>query len=108
MKLMNTIISNKNLEVMKKNSLKAEKMLKLLANSKRLLILCNLLRKECSVNELSVLVGLSQSALSQHLAKMREEELVSTNKQGTTIYYRINKPEVEAILSTLYLIYCKE
>lgn len=105
---MNTIISNTNLEVMKKNSLKAEKMLKLLANSKRLLILCNLLRKECSVNELSELVGLSQSALSQHLAKMRQEGLVITNKQGTTIYYRINKPEVEAILSTLYLIYCKE
>ena len=108
MKIMNTIISNTNLEVMKKNSLKAEKMLKLLANSKRLLILCNLLRKECSVNELSELVGLSQSALSQHLAKMRQEGLVITNKQGTTSYYRINKPEVEAILSTLYLIYCKE
>jgi len=105
---MNTIISNTNLEVMKKNSLKAEKMLKLLANSKRLLILCNLLRNECSVNELSELVGLSQSALSQHLAKMRQEGLVVTNKQGTTSYYRINKPEVEAILSTLYLIYCKE
>lgn len=105
---MNTIISNTNLEVMKKNSLKAEKMLKLLANSKRLLILCNLLKKECSVNELSELVGLSQSALSQHLAKMRQEGLVITNKQGTTSYYRINKPEVEAILSTLYLIYCKE
>jgi DNA-binding transcriptional ArsR family regulator len=105
---MNTIISNTNLEVMKKNSLKAEKMLKLLANSKRLLILCNLLRKECSVNELSELVGLSQSALSQHLAKMRQEGLVVTNKQGTTSFYRINKPEVEAILSTLYLIYCKE
>ncbi len=105
---MNTVISNTSLDVMKKNALKAEKMLKLLANSKRLLILCNLLRKECSVNELTVLVGLSQSALSQHLAKMRNEGLVGTHKQGTTIYYRINKPEVEAILSTLYLIYCKE
>jgi DNA-binding transcriptional ArsR family regulator len=105
---MNTLISYTNLEVMKKNSLKAEKMLKLLANSKRLLILCHLLKKECSVNELSELVGLSQSALSQHLAKMRTEGLVSTNKQGTMSYYRINKPEVEAILATLYLIYCKE
>lgn len=105
---MNTIISNTNLEVMKKNSLKAEAMLKLLANSKRLLILCNLLRQEYSVNELKELVGLSQSALSQHLAKMREEGLLGTKKQGTTIYYRIIKPEVEAILSTLYLIYCKE
>lgn len=93
---------------MKKNSLKAEAMLKLLANSKRLLILCNLLRQEYSVNELKELVGLSQSALSQHLAKMREEGLLGTKKQGTTIYYRIIKPEVEAILSTLYLIYCKE
>ncbi len=105
---MNTLISNMSIDVMKKNALNAEKMLKLLASSKRLLILCNLLRKECSVNELSKLVDLSQSALSQHLAKMRNEGLVSTHKQGTTIYYRISKPEVEAILSTLYLIYCKE
>ena len=105
---MNTLTSNISLDVMKKNAIKAEKMLKLLANSKRLLILCNLLKKECSVNELTDLVNLSQSALSQHLAKMRTEGLVGTHKQGTTIYYRISKPEIEAILSTLYLIYCKE
>ncbi|WP_232003919.1 ArsR/SmtB family transcription factor [Legionella jordanis] len=93
---------------MKKNANKAEKMLKLLANERRLLILCHLLKKECSVGELVSHLGLSQSALSQHLAKMRKEAIVNTKKEGTTIYYRIDRPEVEAILSTLYLIYCKE
>ena len=99
---------NTSLEVMVQNASKAEKMLKLLANSRRLLILCHLVKREYSVGELIELVGLSQSALSQHLAKMRNDGLVATKKQGTTIYYRISKPEIEAILSTLYLIYCKE
>lgn len=105
---MRKISINSSLEVMTRNASKAEKMLKLLANSKRLMILCNLVKGEKSVRELSELVDLSQSALSQHLAKMREQELVATDKQGTMVYYRIKRPEVEAILSTLYLIYCKE
>ncbi len=92
---------------MKKNALKAEKLLKLMANSKRLLILCNLLNNEKTVGELQDLVGLSQSALSQHLAKMRDSGVVSTKKTGTSVYYHISNPEVEALLSTLYLIYCK-
>ncbi len=104
---MNTLI-NTSLEVMKNNASKAEQLLKLLANSKRLLILCHLLKRECTVGELESLIGLSQSALSQHLAKMRGEGVLSVRKEGTRVYYFINKPEVEAILSTLYLIYCKE
>jgi DNA-binding transcriptional ArsR family regulator len=99
---------NTSLEVMKNNSSKAEKLLKLLANSKRLLILCHLLKRECTVGELEELIDLSQSALSQHLAKMRGEGLLAVKKQGTHVYYFINKPEVEAILATLYLIYCKD
>lgn len=105
---MNTLIINKSLEVMKKNSVKAEQMLKLLANANRLLILCYLLKCECTVTELQDLIGISQSALSQHLAKMRQDGILTTSKQATYVYYRINKPEVEAILSTLYLIYCKD
>ncbi|WP_131783080.1 ArsR/SmtB family transcription factor [Legionella gresilensis] len=105
---MNTISSNPSLEVMIKSANKAETMLKLLANGRRLLILCHLLKRECSVNELAESINLSQSAISQHLAKMRNEGLVKTKKEGTTIYYRIGRPEVEAILATLYLIYCKE
>lgn len=98
---------NSNIEVMKQNASKAEAMLKLLANGKRLMILCNIVKEEKSVGQLAELVDLSQSALSQHLAKMREQGLVESNKKGKMVYYRIGSPEVEAILSTLYLIYCK-
>ncbi|KTD04787.1 ArsR/SmtB family transcription factor [Fluoribacter gormanii] len=101
-------LTNNRLEVMKNNASKAAKMLKLLANSKRLLILCHLLKNERTVSELQDLIGLSQSALSQHLAKMRQDGFLSITKKGKYVYYHINKPEVEAILSTLYLIYCKD
>ncbi len=98
---------NSNIENMEKNSKKAESMLKILANSKRLMILCHLLKTEKTVGELSALVNLSQSALSQHLAKMRALNLVETKKIGQEVFYRIENIEVEAILLTLYLIYCK-
>ena len=93
---------------MERNASKAEAMLKLLANAKRLMILCHLVKGEKSVGQLSDLVGLSQSALSQHLAKMRDLKIVDSDKQGQMVYYKISNHEVEAILSTLYLIYCKE
>ena len=96
------------LEVMQRNATKAEAMLKLLANAKRLIVLCHLVKGAKSVGQLADLVGLSSSALSQHLAKMRDQGLVESEKQGKVVYYRIVNPEVEAILSTLYLIYCKE
>jgi DNA-binding transcriptional ArsR family regulator len=96
------------LEVMKKNAAKAEAMLKLLANSKRLMILCHLVKGAKSVGELSEIVGLSQSALSQHLAKMHAVKIIGRNKKGKMVYYHIANYEVEAILSTLYLIYCKD
>jgi len=95
------------IETMQRNAAKAEAMLKLLANAKRLMILCHLVKGEKSVGQLADLVELSSSALSQHLAKMREQGLVDSNKQGQMVYYRVTNPEVEAILSTLYLIYCK-
>lgn len=98
---------NSSIENMEKNSKKAEAMLKVLANSKRLMILCHLIKNERTVSDLSSLVGLSQSALSQHLAKMRALNLVETNKVGQEVFYRIENIEIEAILMTLYLIYCK-
>lgn len=96
------------LEVMQRNAVKAEAMLKLVANAKRLMILCHLVKGKKTSGQLADLVGLSQSALSQHLAKMRELKMVEGDKQGQMVYYHISNPEVEAILSTLYLIYCKE
>lgn len=107
MKNKNQKDKNSSLINMQKNAKKAEAMLKVLANAKRLMILCHLVKTEKTVGELSKLVDLSQSALSQHLAKMRALNLVETNKVGQEVYYRIENDEVEAILSTLYLIYCK-
>ncbi len=92
---------------MQRNAAKAEGMLKQLANAKRLMILCSLVGGEKSVGELADIVGLSSSALSQHLAKMREAELVDAEKRGQMVYYRISSMEAQALLSTLYLIYCK-
>lgn len=95
------------IQIMKQNARKAEALLKLLANAKRLMILCHLGRQEKTVSELVQLIGLSQSALSQHLAKMRVDNLVVGEKRGQSVYYRIARPEVDALLSTLYLIYCR-
>lgn len=95
------------IDVMQKTAAEAEAMLKLLANRNRLMILCHLVKHEKSVTELIDLVGLSQSALSQHLAKLREQDLVNADKRGQMIYYSLKDPKVEAILLTLYLIYCQ-
>lgn len=85
----------------------ASEMLKLLANEKRLLILCKLAEsEETSVTELSKFVKLSQSALSQHLAKMRENNIITTRREAQNIYYRIRNPDVAKIMETLREIYC--
>jgi len=99
--------ADKSIQAMERNAERAAALLKLMANAKRLMILCHLGRQEMTVNELVELVDLSQSALSQHLAKMRLDDLVVGEKRGQSVYYRIAKPEVEALLSTLYLIYCR-
>lgn len=85
----------------------ASKLLKLLANEKRLLILCKLSEvEESSVSDLSHHIGLSQSALSQHLAKMREQDLVATRREAQTIFYRIDNPAIVKIMETLRDIFC--
>lgn len=82
-------------------------MLKALANEKRLMILCKLLEHgELSVMSLSDQVGLSQSALSQHLAKMRDEDIVGFRRDAQTLFYRVLDPRVRQLLSTLKSVYC--
>jgi ArsR family transcriptional regulator, virulence genes transcriptional regulator len=81
--------------------------LKLLANRNRLLILCRLIdEREMSVGELSAAVDLSQSALSQHLTKMREDDLVATRREAQTVFYRIADKNVARVLKLLKSIYC--
>ena len=72
----------------------------------RLLVLCNLVEGEKSVGELQRIVGLSQSALSQHLAVLRRMKLVDTRRETQTIYYRLAGGAATAVLETLHGIYC--
>lgn len=81
-------------------------LLRALGNEKRLMILCQLGDQEMSVGQMLPLVGLSQSALSQHLAKLRDEALVDTRREGTTIFYRITEPAVLKVIAVLAEIYC--
>lgn len=77
-----------------------------MANPKRLLVMCTLLAGEKSVGDLAEIVQLSPAALSQHLGKMRALRLVSTRRDGQTIYYSLASAEVRAVLETLYRVYC--
>lgn len=92
---------------MKKNAARAEALLKQLANRRRLLILCNLVEGERTVGDLCKIVGLSSSAVSQHLSGLRNAGLVDSEKRGQNVFYRLCSMEAQALLSTLYLIYCR-
>lgn len=84
----------------------AEAFLRSIASRHRLMILCSLLDGELPVGDLVRRLGLSQSNLSQHLAKLREEGLVATRRDGTSIHYRIGSDRVRPILQELYRQFC--
>lgn len=96
------------IHALKEKSGQASRLLKSLANDRRLLILCHLSENEKSVGELERLVDLSQSALSQHLARLRRDKLVQTRREAQTIFYSIASPEAGAVLQTLYTLYCAD
>lgn len=101
--------SNKmKLEEMLKNSAQAAKLLKAVSNERRLLILCYLLESELSVTEMNEKLGLSQSALSQHLAVLRRQKLVKTRKEAQTVFYRIHSEEAVALIGLLHKLYCEK
>lgn len=87
----------------------AASLLKAMSNECRLLVLCHLAENgELSVGQLLDRVGLSQSALSQHLAKLREEGLVATRKEAQTVYYRVCDPKAGQLLALLHDLFCPE
>lgn len=85
---------------------RAAALLRMLSNEKRLMLLCQLVDEELSVGEVQRRVGLSQSALSQHLALLREEAVVATRRESQTIYYRIADPAAMRIIETLAELFC--
>lgn len=94
------------IEDLQANARRASALLKAMCNERRLLILCHLSQGERSVGELEDLVGLSQSALSQHLARLRNDNLVRTRRSAQNIYYSLNGHEAQTIMTTLHGLYC--
>ncbi|WP_234683112.1 ArsR/SmtB family transcription factor [Bradyrhizobium monzae] len=96
------------LENFEKKAVEVAATLRALANERRLMILCQLVEcGESNVSSLAEAVGLSQSALSQHLAKMREEGVVAFRRESQTLWYRIADPRIEQLLATLHRLFCK-
>ena len=85
---------------------RAAAMLRLLANEKRLMILCQLADGELSVGQIQARVDLSQSALSQHLALLRTQGVVSTRRDGQTIFYTVTDHAALRVIQTLAELYC--
>lgn len=96
----------KNLDQLKDNARRASALLKAMSNQHRLLILCQLATGEKCVGDLEKIIGLSQSALSQHLARLRHDQLVQTRREAQTIYYSLAGDEANAVIDTLYGLYC--
>ena len=91
------------------NAEQAVALLKAVANDSRLLVLCHLaVEGELSVGQLQERVGLGQSALSQHLAKLRDESLVATRKEAQNVFYRVCDPKAARLLNVLHEIFCPE
>ena len=94
------------LDVMKAAADRASELLKALSNRHRLLIVCQLIDGERSVGELAGFLGLRDSTVSQHLALLRKDGLVSARRDAQTIYYSIASDPARDILTTLYRVYC--
>ena len=94
------------LDAMHAHAGEATRLLKALANEKRLQVLCLLAGGERSVGEMQGLLDMGQSALSQHLAVLRDEDLVRTRREAQTIFYSLAPGPAFAVIQTLHGIYC--
>lgn len=100
-------LKERNHDFMRDGASDAAAMLRLLSNEHRLLVLCLLLEYgEMSVTELLEQLALTQSALSQHLARLRDAELVTFRREAQSLYYRIHNPDVVRLIAVLKNIYC--
>jgi DNA-binding transcriptional ArsR family regulator len=93
-------------EVMESRAEEAARLLSALGQTKRLMVLCRLVDNEMSVGALAESVGLGQSALSQHLARLRDLGIVATRREAQTIYYRLASDNARRLIGLLYDMYC--
>jgi DNA-binding transcriptional ArsR family regulator len=100
-------IADMNMGELQSRALRAAGLLKAMSNPVRLMVLCQLAESEKSVGELELVVEVSQSAHSQHLALLRERGLVRSRRAGQSIYYTLDGPEAPALLAALYEVYCR-
>jgi DNA-binding transcriptional ArsR family regulator len=96
------------MEEMARNAGHASDFLKALAHEGRLMILCHLVAGEKSVGELETLIGARQAAVSQQLARLRLENLVTGRREGKTIYYSLGDPKVRQLIETLHFLFCEQ
>ncbi|MDP2035235.1 MAG: metalloregulator ArsR/SmtB family transcription factor [Polaromonas sp.] len=101
---MNNVLMD--LEQMQTAADRACRLMKVLANPDRLLILCQLSQGERRVGELEALLGIVQPTLSQQLTVLRDEDLVSTRREGKNIHYALTSPEALAVMQVLYEQFC--
>ncbi|WP_246071882.1 ArsR/SmtB family transcription factor [Marilutibacter aestuarii] len=94
------------LERMQVHAADASTLLRTLGNPQRLMILCHLVEGELGVGELHARLALSQSALSQHLAVLREAGIVDTRREGVQVFYRLQPGPAQQVMATLHDIYC--
>lgn len=94
------------LEGMHAAASRACRLMKVLSNPDRLLILCQLSQGEHRVGELEALLGIVQPTLSQQLTVLRDEELVSTRREGKNIHYALSSPEALAVMQVMYEQFC--
>jgi len=99
-------LSKFDLALFEESAGRAANLLRLLGNEKRLMVLCQLADSELSVGALQARIGLSQSALSQHLALLREQGVVATRRESQTIHYRIADPAALRVIQTLAELFC--
>ena len=90
-----------------RSSRRASQFLKALANENRLMLLCILSEGEYSVTDLEELLGIRQPTLSQQLARLRADKLVSTRRRGKAIYYSLSSREARDVMAVIYTHFCK-
>lgn len=105
MPIMNT--ASLDLAMMRSAAGQACKLMKVLTNPDRLMLLCQLSQGEKCVGELEEVLGIVQPTLSQQLAVLREEDLVSTRREGKNIYYQLSSPQALAVMQVLYGQFCQ-